>query len=648
VEQNIDSLLEKEVSIEAAVQIALLNNRNLQATYEELGIAQADLVQAGLLKNPVFSIERRFSGQAAECDVVQDFFDLFLVPLRKRVAAAAFEAAKLHVGEAVVNLATTVRSAFYTLQETEQLVEMRRSVVQSAEASAEAARALYRAGNITELDLRSEQKSLAQAKLDLALAEERVVEEREQLNTLLGLWGARTRWTMAVRLPELPEPEIAPQGLESLAVSQRLDLASARQDTVLAAQSLGLTGAKTSADEPMTPAPGLPGKDYQPVVVPNGVKLPWKVVNGVKIYHLIAEEVEHEFAPGLKATCWGYNGAVHGPVIEAVEGDRVRIYVTNRLPAATSVHWHGVILPSGMDGVAGLSQRAIPPGETFKYEFTLHQYGTQIYHSHHDEMTQIGLGTTGLFVIHPRTRPDPPIDRDFAIMLHEWRIDVGTSRPNPNEMTDFNVLTFNGRAFPGTEPLVAKVGDRVRIRIGNVNAMDHHPIHLHGHSFKVVETDGGQIPELAQWPETTVLVPVGSSRTVEFIARPGDWALHCHMTHHVMNQMGHKFPNMIGVKPGALDEKVGQLLPEYMTMGRTGMGDMGDMGMAVPKNSIPMVGGKGPFGSITMGGMFTILKVREQLSSYDDPGWYDNPAGTVAERASSEDLRADGIIAGRR
>ncbi|MBI1818115.1 MAG: copper oxidase [Deltaproteobacteria bacterium] len=394
----------------------------------------------------------------------------------------------------------------------------------------------------------------------------------------------------------------------------------------------------------ISPQPGMPGEHYTPVTVPSGRALPWKIVNGVKVYHLIAEETEHEFAPGLKATCWGYNGAVPGPVIEAVEGDRVRIYVTNRLPAATTVHWHGVLLPSGMDGVGGLSQRVIQPGETFKYEFTLRQHGMLMYHSHHDEMTQIGLGMTGAFVIHPRQWRDPPVDRDFVIMLHEWRIDVDTRRPNPNEMTDFNILTMNGRAFPGTEPLVAKAGDRVRIRIGNLSPMSHHPIHLHGHRFRIVETDGGPISEAAQWPETTVLVNVGSTRTIEFIATVGDWALHCHMTHHVMNQMGHQFPNMIGVKPGDLDEKVRHLLPEYMSMGESGMADMATMGMSVPVNSIPMVGGAGPFDYITMGGMFTILKVREQLvSDTRDPGWYDSPPGTVADRATEAELRADGI-----
>ena len=389
--------------------------------------------------------------------------------------------------------------------------------------------------------------------------------------------------------------------------------------------------------------PGQPGRDYQPVVVPNGAKLPWKVVDGVKVFHLVAEEVEHEYAPGIKAHCWGYNGHVHGPTIEAVERDRIRIYVTNRLSAPTTLHCHGILLENGMDGVGGLNQKAIQPGETFKYEFTLRQSGMGMYHSHHDEMTQMGLGMTGLFVVHPR-HLRARVDRDFALMLHEWKVNVGAARPDPNEMVEFNLLTINGKVFPATDALVVKKGQRVRIRIGNLSAMDHHPIHLHGYQFKVTETDGGAIPESAQWPETTVLVPVGSTRTLEFVANePGDWAMHCHMTHHVMNQMGHGVPNMIGVKTDKLDAKVQRVLPSYMTMGQNGMADMGEMQMGVPKNSIPMVGGRGKHDIITMGGMFTILKVREELASYADPGWYDAPAGTMAQAAAPADLTHDVI-----
>lgn len=429
----------------------------------------------------------------------------------------------------------------------------------------------------------------------------------------------------------------------ALLLARMKDAAANQGDTT--GQGWGKSYSGGAPNIPPQP-PGLPGRDYTPTITPNGATLPFRVVEGVKVFHLIAEEVDHEFAPGLKAKCWGYNGRVHGPTIEAVEGDRVRIYVTNRLAAPTTIHWHGLFLPNGMDGVGGISQRVIAPGETFKYEYTLRQHGSFMYHSHHDEMTQMALGMMGMFVVHPR-RPSAGyrVDRDFVLMLSEWFIKPGAARPDPNKMNDFNLLTINAKAFPGTESLVCKKGDRVRIRFGNLSAMDHHPMHLHGHHFKVVATDGGQIPVAGQWPQTTVLVPVGATRDVEFIAdAPGDWALHCHMTHHVMNQMGHDIPNMIGLKPGSLDKQVRPLLPGYMTMGQEGMGDMGEMGMPVPQNSIPMVGAQGPFGYITMGGMFTIVKVREGLTERDkDPGWYENPPGTLASKALADELKRDGI-----
>src|SRR5215831_1471636 len=192
-------------------------------------------------------------------------------------------------------------------------------------------------------------------------------------------------------------------------------------------------------------APGLPGKDYKPVVIPNGTVLPFKVVNGVKVFHLITEGVDHAFDSGLRAKCWGFNGRVNSTMIEAFEGERVRVYVTNRLPVATSIHWHGFYLPNGMDGVGGLTQPYIKPGETAKYEWTLRQHGTFMFHSHHDEMTQMGMGLIGMFIMHPRNpAPEYHVDRDFAIMLSEWDIKVGTARPDTLQMTDFNILTMNG------------------------------------------------------------------------------------------------------------------------------------------------------------------------------------------------------------
>jgi manganese oxidase len=385
---------------------------------------------------------------------------------------------------------------------------------------------------------------------------------------------------------------------------------------------------------------------YTPVHTPNGVTAPFKVIDGVKVFHLIAEEFDHEFAPGLVARCWGYNGRTPGPTIEVVEGDRVRVYVTNRLPEPTTVHWHGIILPNGMDGVSGLSQPAIQPGETYVYEFTLRQHGTFMYHSHYDEMVQIGLGMMGMLIVHPKTPPPRKFDREFVLMLSEWRIDPGARRPDPMEMTDFNVLTINSKAFRGTAPLVCKRGDRVRVRIGNLSPMDHHPIHIHGHHWTLTGTDGGPIPESAWVPETSILVPVGSTRDMEFVAdNPGDWAIHCHMSHHTMNQMGHGVPNVIGMNAAGLDESIKPLLPGYMTMGEEGMGEHGRhmAHMKLPANSIPMRGGDGPHGYIDMGGMFTILKIREGDVGHEDPGWYENPKGTISSKATEAELKRDGV-----
>ncbi|MBM4364252.1 MAG: copper oxidase, partial [Deltaproteobacteria bacterium] len=380
------------------------------------------------------------------------------------------------------------------------------------------------------------------------------------------------------------------------------------------------------------------------VVTPNGSTLPLREIGGRRVGHLIAEPVTHEFAPGLTVDTWGYNGTLHGPTIEAVEGDRLRIYVTNRLPEPTAVHWHGLVLPNGMDGVAGLTQRPIRPGETFLYEFTLRAPGTYLYHPHYDEMTQIALGMAGLFIVHPRRPRGPRVDRDFALLTHEFHVPVGARRPDPNAMSDFNVLTFNGKCYPATAPLVVGRGERVRIRLGNLSPMDHHPVHLHGVSFRVTATDGGYVPESAQYPETTVLLPTGSTRVIEFVPEEvGDWAMHCHMTHHLMTQMGHGTPVMLGADTTRLDRRMARVLPGYMTMGTTGMGGMGEMQMPIPPNSLPMRGGPGPFGGIDMGGMFTLLKVREQVEGADPKAFHVHPPGTVAGPADPATLAADGV-----
>jgi FtsP/CotA-like multicopper oxidase with cupredoxin domain len=380
---------------------------------------------------------------------------------------------------------------------------------------------------------------------------------------------------------------------------------------------------------------------YTPVITPNGSTLPWVMKDGVKEFHLTAERIKRELAPGMVINAWGYNGQTPGPTIEAAEGDRVRILVTNKLGEPTSLHWHGLFVPNGMDGVVGLTQKAIPPGETYVYEFTLKQHGTFIYHPHSDEMIQIAMGMEGFFIVHSKEAEDPPVQRDFAIFLHEWFVEPGSSTPNPNIMTDFNLFTFNSRAYPGTDPLVVKLGDRVRVRFGNIGE-DVHAIHIHGHSFWVTGTDGGPIPKSAQWPETTILVPPGSTRDIEFVAdNPGDWPFHCHMLHHPMNAMSHEIPNLTGVDQSGIEGNIGKLVPGYMAMGEHGMHEMLEMNMAGPTNTLPMMAGEGQFGPIGMGGMFTIVKVREGITNYDDPGPYKNPPGTVAGPLGGEKVESE-------
>ncbi|MBU66884.1 MAG: copper oxidase [Cupriavidus sp.] len=408
---------------------------------------------------------------------------------------------------------------------------------------------------------------------------------------------------------------------------------------MLGAAMVSRAGAAALPEAPLqssaaTQAPLMPasGRPYQPVVTLNGWTLPWRMRNGWKEFHLVAEPVERELAPGMTAHLWGYNGQSPGPTIECVEGDRVRIFVTNKLPEHTTVHWHGVILPAGMDGVGGLSQPHIPPGKTFVYEFEMRHAGTFMYHPHSDEMVQMAMGMMGFIVVHPRNATAMRVDRDFVFLIAAFDIDPGSYTPRVAEMTDFNMWTWNSRVFPGIDVLPVRLGDRVRIRMGNLT-MTNHPIHLHGHRFEVTGTDGGWVPQSARWPEVTTDVAVGQMRAIEFVAdNPGDWAFHCHKSHHTMNAMGHNLPTMIGVKQKDLASRMNALVPDYMPMGEAGMADMGAMEMPLPDNTLPMMSGQGPFGPIEMGGMFTTLKVRAGLApnDYRDPGWYRHPAGTVA------------------
>ena len=398
-----------------------------------------------------------------------------------------------------------------------------------------------------------------------------------------------------------------------------------------AAAALPEAASTASAVTQVPPAPGS-GRPFHPVVTLNGWSLPWRMKNGVKEFHLVAEPVVREIAPGMVAHLWGYNGQSPGPTIEVVEGDRVRLFVTNRLPEATTIHWHGQILPNGMDGVGGLTQPRIAQGQSYVYEFVARHAGTYMYHPHADEMLQMAMGMMGFWVTHPRDPEAMRVDRDFVFLTNAYDIEPGAYTPKVNTMLDFNLWTWNSRAFPGIDPLVCRLGDKVRIRMGNLT-MTNHPIHIHGHRFVVAGTDGGWIAPAARWPEVTVDLAVGQMRAIEFVAdNPGDWAFHCHKAHHTMNAMSHQVPTMIGVDQEKVAEKISRLIPGYMAMGSTGMSEMSRMQMPLPPNTLPMMTGEGPYGPIEMGGMFSLLKVRrdQKRGDYTDPGWYRQPPGTQA------------------
>ncbi len=289
---------------------------------------------------------------------------------------------------------------------------------------------------------------------------------------------------------------------------------------------------------------------YRPVDTPGVNTLSYELDGQVKVFHLTAEPVTIHFpdmsdpnGTGRRPIfAWGYNGSVIGPTIEVIEGDRVRLIVQNNLPDPTTVHWHGLHVPIEMDGVEGISQDPIQPGASFVYEFTIEQHGTYFYHPHFMGAKQVGMGMSGFFIVHPK---NPQlwqiVDHDYAYLLQTWMIHPGSPVPDTMEMSNFNYFTMNGRAAPDITPMNAKVGEKIRVRCLNLSMLTH-PIHLHGHSYKITEYGSGFLPESQHILANTINISAAEVRTVEFTAgRPGKWLFHCHFLHHVMNDM-HRTP----------------------------------------------------------------------------------------------------------
>jgi manganese oxidase len=305
---------------------------------------------------------------------------------------------------------------------------------------------------------------------------------------------------------------------------------------------LNANEAASPTTNPRRRAPTTPPKPSVPIITPDVPDCPFELDGSTKVFRLKAAPLKKKIVPFKTIDAWGYNGSSPGATIQVTQGDRVRILVENALPESTSMHWHGLEVPIEQDGVPYISQKPIAPGETFPYEFTVHQEGTFFYHAHSAMQEMIGL--IGMFIAHPQTSHAPHVDHDFGIVLQEWAVIPNNSVPNTASM-EFNWLTFNGLCAPSTTPLVVRLGSRVRLRFVNLG-MDHHPIHLHGNQFVITGTEGGRAPESTWYPTNTVLVGVAQAKVVEFEAKyPGAWMIHCHLPHHMMNSM----TDLLGGRP---------------------------------------------------------------------------------------------------
>lgn len=282
-------------------------------------------------------------------------------------------------------------------------------------------------------------------------------------------------------------------------------------------------------------------------------------------FHLVVQPVRWELVKGVWVDAWAYNGQVPGPTVRVTEGDSVRVTVENQLPVPTSVHWHGLHVPNAVDGVPEVTEHGIAPGQTRTYEFIANHAGTFMYHSHADEIQQVDRGLSGAFIIDPRDADsEPAYDHDLDMLFSGWTVPDpsaesrthaggragsahaghGVEPESPGQggeskvgghKHDYNYWTINGKAFPDIPPVMIRCGDRVRLRLINIS-QDMHPMHLHGHDFRLIAMDGHPLAQPLIL--NTVNVAPGQTMDIDFIANnPGRWLFHCHILHHASNNM---------------------------------------------------------------------------------------------------------------
>lgn len=271
-----------------------------------------------------------------------------------------------------------------------------------------------------------------------------------------------------------------------------------------------------------------------------GVPLEGVRRSGALEFELDARPVWWPILPDQELAAYAYNGIVPGPTIRVRNGERVRIRFTNNLPVETTIHWHGIGVPNSEDGVPGVTQEAIAPGDEYTYEFTARPAGepggggTFLYHSHVDEDRQMSAGLSGTFIIDPR-KPGPRYDAEETLVVSEWTADGASGRTRGvMEMEGMfpNFFTINGKSFPATEPLEVEAGERVLLRLVNAGQFDH-PLHLHGTAFEVVARDGH--PTADAGLRDVINLASGERADIAFELPPGKWAFHCHIGHHLTN-----------------------------------------------------------------------------------------------------------------
>jgi FtsP/CotA-like multicopper oxidase with cupredoxin domain len=332
------------------------------------------------------------------------------------------------------------------------------------------------------------------------------------------------------------------------------------------------TAAPTAQTSTSTPVPGIASPsgahDYRSsaalstLTVKLNASAEIKPTGRVREFQLVATRAPWEIAPGKTVQAITYNGTVPGPTLRVTEGDTVKVTLKNELDQDTTIHWHGLHVPNSMDGVPPFSQDPIKPGQTFTYEFVASHAGTFMYHPHTNSVEQIDNGLYGLLVIDPQTPDEPAFDQEFSMMLSAWSLPSQSAMDSSDGQAmpgmahgaapadamggmnmNYNWFTINGKAFPATPEWVVKPGDVVRVRIVNISNLAH-PMHLHGHDFKVVAKDGEPLAPALQQTMNTLNVAPGETYDIVFVANnPGTWVFHCHELHHTEND---------GVEPGGL------------------------------------------------------------------------------------------------